>query len=84
MKATWAQINGEPRNLFKDPITDDGLKKSAKGRLAVLPDASGEMYLVSEASVSQEAMSLLRPVWRDGKFLKKFSFAEARETLRSQ
>lgn len=35
MKATWAMVNGEERMLFKEPKTDDGTKKSAKGRLVV-------------------------------------------------
>lgn len=36
MKSTWAQINGEERFLFKDPITDDGAKRSAKGRIVIV------------------------------------------------
>ena len=35
VKATWGQVNGVPRELFKDPITDSGIKKSAKGLLRV-------------------------------------------------
>jgi nicotinamide phosphoribosyltransferase len=84
MKATWAEVNGEARNLFKDPITDDGLKKSAKGRLAVLPGAHGGIRLVSEATPEQEAQSLLKPVWEDGKFIKRHTFAEIRDRLRNQ
>lgn len=84
MKATWAQINGEGRNLFKDPVTDDGLKKSAKGRLAVLPGAHGGIRLVSEAEPYQEAQSLLTPVWEDGKFIVKHSFADIRNRLKGQ
>jgi nicotinamide phosphoribosyltransferase len=30
VKATWGQVNGVGRELFKDPITDSGVKKSAK------------------------------------------------------
>jgi nicotinamide phosphoribosyltransferase len=36
MKATYAKINGQGVNIFKDPITDDGTKKSAKGLLKVV------------------------------------------------
>lgn len=35
VKATYVEVNGESRNIFKDPITDDGTKKSATGLLAV-------------------------------------------------
>lgn len=31
MKATWCQVNGEGREIFKDPKTDDGTKKSLSG-----------------------------------------------------
>lgn len=35
MKATYVEVNGEGRPIFKDPITDDGMKKSAKGLVKV-------------------------------------------------
>ena len=35
MKATSVVVNGERREIFKDPITDDGIKKSAKGLIKV-------------------------------------------------
>jgi nicotinamide phosphoribosyltransferase len=35
MKATYCEVNGEAREIFKDPITDDGTKRSAKGLLQV-------------------------------------------------
>ena len=31
IKATWGQVNGEARELFKDPKTDNGIKKVARG-----------------------------------------------------
>lgn len=64
MKATWAQINGESHNLFKKPITDDGTKFSAKGRLAV----DSNFNLIQCATPADEASSLLTPVWENGKF----------------
>lgn len=35
VKATYAVVNGEERMLFKDPKTDDGTKRSQRGRVAV-------------------------------------------------
>ena len=67
MKATWAEVDGEARNLSKNPATDSGIKRSARGRLAVVTDADGELALIEEATPDQEAASLLRPVWEDGK-----------------
>lgn len=36
MKATYMEINGKGINIFKDPITDSGVKKSSKGLLAII------------------------------------------------
>jgi len=35
MKATYGVVGGEEREIFKDPVTDDGTKRSARGLLAV-------------------------------------------------
>ena len=35
VKATAATVNGEERMLFKDPKTDDGTKRSQRGRVVV-------------------------------------------------
>ena len=82
VKATFGIVDGEDRNVQKNPKTDDGTKKSAKGRLAVLSMANGNLYLVQEATDDQIANSLLKPVWEDGKFLREYSFNEARENLK--
>lgn len=81
IKATWAKIAGKVVNLFKDPVTDDGTKKSATGRLAVVLDLNGEMTLIETAAAEDEARSLLQPVWEDGHFIQRQSFADVRKTL---
>ena len=81
VKATWAMVDGIGYDLQKDPVTDSGMKKSAKGRLAVFRDEAGELYLVEQATPEQEEVSELQPVWMDGKFLQFQSFAEVRRVL---
>lgn len=81
MKATWVKVAGEERPIFKDPVTDNGLKKSARGRLAVLRTQDGELTLVDEATPEQEAMSELKTVWRDGEFIRKQNIQEIRSVL---
>jgi nicotinamide phosphoribosyltransferase len=83
MKATWVEIDGEGRDIFKAPKTDSGLKNSAKGRLAVVRSDDGTLSLINQATPEQEAHSELQPVWRDGKFLRHESFDEIRERARS-
>lgn len=81
MKATWAQVNGKGVDLLKDPVTDDGTKKSATGRLAVLHDLTGELTLIQKADRYQEGGSLLRPVWENGEFVVRQTFDQVRNTL---
>lgn len=73
MKATWAEIKGEGKELYKCPKTGNGMKTSAKGRLAVFSIAD-KLVLLDQAMPQQEAVSLLRPVWRDGEFIKRETF----------
>lgn len=80
MKATWVEVDGVGRDIFKAPKTDNGTKRSAKGRLALLPDGDS-MLLVEGATPEEEKASLLQPVWCDGQFLRRQSFAQVREVL---
>ncbi len=84
MKATWVDINGEGKSIYKDPKTDSGMKKSAKGRLSVVKN-EGKMILINEASPALEAASLLQPVWEDGSFVagKYLSFDQVRSNARA-
>ncbi len=50
MKATYAEIDEEGVNIFKDPKTDNGIKKSAKGILKVIKNDAGELELQQEVS----------------------------------
>jgi nicotinamide phosphoribosyltransferase len=82
MKATWVEVDGQGIDIFKQPITDDGMKNSAKGRLAVL-EQDGVLTLINQATPAQEAASVLRPVWRDGKFIEIDTFDQIRARARA-
>ena len=84
VKATYVEVNGVGKNIQKNPKTDDGTKKSATGRLAVLHKADGTLYLIQGATDEQIASSVIQPVFRDGEFLggKKQSFAQVRANLK--
>ncbi|SIH36044.1 putative nicotinate phosphoribosyltransferase [Mycobacteroides abscessus subsp. abscessus] len=81
VKATWVQVDGVGRDILKDPVTDDGSKKSATGRLAVRRWMSGEPFLIEHADADQEADNELKLVFENGKLLRQYSFTEVRETL---
>lgn len=83
MKATWVEIDGSGRDIFKTPKTDDGMKNSAKGRLAVLRGDFGNLVLVNQATPEQEANSELRVVWRDGEFISRETFDVIRVRARN-
>ena len=88
MKATWGQVNGEPREIFKDPKTDRGAeKKSAKGLVQVyhktgrFSDDPVEICMVDQCTPEQEGEGLLRPVFIDGVMHNRTSLAEIRQNL---
>lgn len=81
MKATWAQINGEGVNLFKNPITDDGTKKSATGLLEVLK-ADGEYRLVENALPCQEKSGRMHTIFLNGKLENETSLESIRKNIR--
>lgn len=84
IKATWAEVDGVGRDLQKDPVTDNGTKRSATGRLAVTRGEDGSLQLIERATAEQEAASELQVVWEDGAAVRTQSFAEVRDRIREQ
>lgn len=83
MKATYGEVNGEARNIFKDPKTDDGTKRSAKGLLMV-SEVNGELQLKDECSWAEEKQGLLQLIFENGKLVKEDSLTEIRERINRQ
>jgi nicotinamide phosphoribosyltransferase len=82
MKATYVEVNGEAREIFKDPITDDGTKKSATGLLAVSRDAFGNIALNDKVGWDLESLGLLKPIYVDGVFGEQTTLTEIRNRLK--
>jgi len=78
MKGTWCQIKGEGINIFKDPKTDSGTKKSAVGMLQV----TDKMELVQSVSEDMEKEGILETTFLDGKLTKETSLKEIRDLLK--
>ena len=87
MKATYVEIDGEGREIFKDPITDDGTKKSAKGLLMVEESgklavgSSVEYNLVDQVSWEDEGKGALQTIYKDGKFYNQVTLTDIRKRL---
>jgi nicotinamide phosphoribosyltransferase len=80
MKATNGIVNGESRAIFKDPITDKGVKKSAKGLLRV-EEVDGNFILHNNVSPEQEKGGALLKVFEDGELYGEQSLTDIRRRL---
>lgn len=77
MKATYGEVDGKAKEIFKDPLTDGGVKKSAKGLLRVNQD----MTLSECVTPDEESQGLLKTVFLDGNHLNPTSLAKIREKI---
>ncbi len=82
MKATYVEVNGEGREIFKDPITDDGTKKSATGLLHVAKSYNVGYMLVDKVSWPNEANGELQTIYKDGEFYNATTLTEIRKRLK--
>jgi nicotinamide phosphoribosyltransferase len=83
IKATWGVVDGKPREICKDPKTDSGLKKSAKGLLRVEFE-HGHYVLYDQQTPEQEQQGLLETVFENGKLVKFQTLDEIRDRLLSR
>jgi nicotinamide phosphoribosyltransferase len=85
MKATYGEVNGEGRDIFKDPKTDDGTKKSAKGLMQVHRNpTTGKLELKDQCTWAEEAQGELKTVFKDGTLTVDHTLAAIRERLKTQ
>lgn len=82
-KATWVQIDEVAKPIFKDPKTDGGMKKSAKGLLRVVRK-NGELVLEDEVSPELEQTGELQTIFLNGKTYNETSLSEIRERLNAE
>lgn len=77
MKATYGIINENPVEIYKDPLTDGGVKKSAKGLLRV----NNDLTLSECVTIEEEKQGMLKTVFLDGKLVVDDSLANIRQRL---
>jgi len=85
-KGAWFEDDGKGYNIFKDPITDDGTKKSLKGMCSVhaLIDHGNtflKYYVETERTKEQESKGLLQIIYENGEFSNQTTLTEIRERI---
>ena len=86
LKSTLCVIDGDEKQIFKDPKTDDGIKKSLKGAVAVL-SRDGKIHAVDQLmlkDLNNVEGNLLHTVFKNGVVTKEWTFDQIRKKLASQ
>lgn len=83
LKCIAQQKNGELIEIFKDPITDSGIKKSAKGLTVVYKNETGDYYLKDQATLEevQSDKNELKIRFRNGNFYNQTTLTEIRNRV---
>jgi len=79
-KSTYGRVNGVPREIFKDPKTDSGVKRSAKGLLRVEKHGD-DFVLFDQQTTEQAARGELNTVFVDGRITHHETLAGVRSRL---
>lgn len=86
----YPSSEGEPYkqsyNIYKDPVTDDGTKKSLKGLLSVhdicdIKTGGSNIVCNQEQTWEEESQGLLQVIYEDGKFYNQTTLTEIRDRL---
>lgn len=83
VKATSGVVDGVRRDIFKNPKTDSGMKKSAKGLLKV-DRLNNTLVLYDQQNEAQENSGLLQTVFENGKLIQDVSLSEIRNKIKSE
>lgn len=81
VKATYAEFDGVGKNLFKDPVTDNGVKKSAKGLLKVTFDNLGNYILLDQVTRQEETEGELLEIFCNSKLIVDKTIEELRSKI---
>lgn len=83
LKSTLAIVNGEERSIYKNPKTDDGTKKSQKGKVVVYKLVNNDIAFKDEYLFNEDIDSnLLKTIYKNGQLTNLQSFTEIRSKLK--
>lgn len=80
-KGAWFMTNGESHNIYKDPVTDNGTKKSLKGLCAVHINEAGEYLVKTECTEAEETEGLLQTIYENGVFENETTLTQIRTRI---
>jgi len=83
VKSTYCIINGQGHDIYKDPITDNGTKKSLRGRIVVV-NKDGRLVANDRQSDYDCLGNMLQVVFRNGILIKMQDLVEIRDRLATQ
>jgi len=81
LKTTWCQIDGQAQELFKRPITDNGVKNSLKGLLRVDLDDDNKIVVFENQIRQSEEGGLLSVIFKNGHLFIDTHLQEIRERI---
>jgi nicotinamide phosphoribosyltransferase len=81
-KGAWFQTEDEEYDIYKDPATDNGTKKSLRGRVAVLQGEDGEITVKTQCTAEEENTGLLHIIYENGKFYNQTTLGEIRNKVK--
>ncbi|MCY9737481.1 nicotinate phosphoribosyltransferase [Paenibacillus alvei] len=88
LKATHVKINGEEKQIFKDPKTDSGMKKSQMGMVVVYKDDDGNITYKDGLSIEETVTcgldEIMQNIFLNGHLRNEQSLKEIRERLNNQ
>ena len=99
LKTTYGVVNGKELMLYKDPITDDGTKKSQKGMVSVFRDEyfdelmyrdeytkkdKEEAFEMRKAHPTDEHYEMLQTVFLKEELEKEYNLQEIRDRLKQE
>ena len=76
-KGAWFQTMEAGYDIYKDPVTDDGTKKSLRGLIAVTED----LQVLTQCTVDQENTGILHTIYENGNFHNQTSLTEVRQKI---
>ncbi len=82
VKSSLVSINGQEKEIFKDPKTDNGVKKSLKGRVVVVKE-NGKLVAKDQQPNVHNDQDQLKVVFNNGKLKVEHTLNEIRERIKN-